>query len=109
MERCELTLWAALDDMPTVSYQALARPFRGMLAGIAAVHSAGVVHRDIKPDNFICTARGRTVKLCDFGLAGLLCEDVVGLTGIYGTAPFLSPEMLKKLAYGTKTDVWSLG
>jgi len=108
MEKCDITLWTALDSAPLLTQRVLTHIFDGMLKGIAAVHSMNVVHRDIKPDNFILST-DRTVKLCDFGLAGMLSPEAIGLTGVFGTAPFLSPEMLRRLPYGQKTDVWSFG
>jgi serine/threonine protein kinase len=80
--------------------------FRQMLLAIQACHSVGVVHRDVKPANFLVTKTG-SVKLCDFGLAAV--EKNSGLVGIAGSSPFMSPEMVQWKAYNCKTDVWSLG
>jgi serine/threonine protein kinase len=52
---------------------------------------------------------GGVCKLCDFGLAGVLPLSGAGLSGIYGTAPFMAPEMLNREHYRTEVDVWSIG
>jgi serine/threonine protein kinase len=77
-----------------------------MLLGLEHCHCLGVVHRDVKPANFLVTSDG-AVKLCDFGLAEM--EKPCGITGLTGTAPFMSPEMVKGQTYDCKTDIWSLG
>lgn len=49
------------------------------------------------------------VKLCDFGLAAVLPDDGLVGPGVYGTAPFMPPEMLKMEKYGKPSDLWSVG
>lgn len=107
MERCKSSVLARLEEMTTAQEADIARIFREMLLGIEHVHSRNVVHRDVKPDNFLFGGMGgNTVKLCDFGLArvppkkGLMKE-------IAGTAPYMSPEMLKGVGYDHRTDIWS--
>jgi serine/threonine protein kinase len=78
-----------------------------MLLGLAHCHSVNVVHRDVKPDNFLVGGEnGQTIKLCDFGLSTCLSKNCEG-TGVFGTAPFMCPEMLKGISYNEKADVWS--
>mmetsp|Transcript_45620 Transcript_45620/g.109259 ORF Transcript_45620/g.109259 Transcript_45620/m.109259 type:complete len:471 (+) Transcript_45620:42-1454(+) len=109
MERCDVTLLQALERSPELTENTLVRIIREMLQGMHNVHQLGVVHRDIKPDNFLCTGEDFTVKLCDFGLAEVLSSPSTELKGVYGTAPFMSPEMLGATGYAAATDVWSLG
>mmetsp|Transcript_27494 Transcript_27494/g.79213 ORF Transcript_27494/g.79213 Transcript_27494/m.79213 type:complete len:410 (+) Transcript_27494:103-1332(+) len=112
MELCDKTLVDTLEGLDELT-EAIYRPmFRDMLRGLSAVHSVGVVHRDVKPDNYMCVRRGGTciIKLCDFGLAKVVtAANRNELLGVNGTAPFMAPEMLKGLRYSTKVDVWSLG
>mmetsp|Transcript_74185 Transcript_74185/g.207227 ORF Transcript_74185/g.207227 Transcript_74185/m.207227 type:complete len:447 (-) Transcript_74185:340-1680(-) len=109
LERCTQPLAAALEAVPELTEVGLAGFARQMLQGLACVHGADVVHRDVKLDNFLCSGPEATVKLCDFGLAEVVCAGGLGVTGLFGTAPFMSPEMVVGSAYGTPTDVWSLG
>mmetsp|Transcript_7698 Transcript_7698/g.21358 ORF Transcript_7698/g.21358 Transcript_7698/m.21358 type:complete len:351 (-) Transcript_7698:359-1411(-) len=111
MERCDMTLLQALESGPELTESTLLPIIKEMLQALDGIHKLGVVHRDIKPDNFllVCSGRERTIKLCDFGFAVALPEDNGEVMGVFGTTPFMSPEMLRKDSYGAKTDVWSLG
>lgn len=84
--------------------------FRGMLKGVEFVHNRGVVHRDLKPDNFLLGGEdGWTVKICDFGSAVLMPPEGGKLINSCGTPVFMSPEMISGKGYGGATDMWSLG
>ncbi|WP_428267017.1 serine/threonine protein kinase [Haliangium sp.] len=83
---------------------------------LSAAHAAGVVHRDIKPDNIIALPSGSwfSVKLLDFGIAKLLEreEGTQGLTSVgrcLGTAHYMSPEQILCDRIDPRTDVYSLG
>ena len=87
---------------------------REVLDALAAAHDAGVVHRDLKPDNLFLTTAGR-VKILDFGLARLL-EGVPGAettrTGVMiGTPEFMAPEQAtaRRDDIDAQSDVWGLG
>lgn len=84
----------------------LGRVLSQALAGVGHIHGRGVLHRDIKPDNFM--VQDGTVRLCDFGLSVLLPQNE-RVFGCCGTAPFCAPEMLLRQPYGKQADVWSLG
>jgi serine/threonine protein kinase len=108
MEKCGCGLFRYMECLHELNERSVGNIFAQMLQGVAHVHSAGVVHRDIKADNFLVGGDdGSTVKLTDFGLSAALPRDGK-LKGCYGTAPYMSPEMLKGDCYDTKTDVWSV-
>jgi len=108
MEKCDKTLLLTLECQPVLIEYTVKKIFQEMLEGLKQIHSLGVVHRDIKPDNFLCVGADSTVKLCDFGLASIIKEGGQ-LSGVYGTPPFMSPEMLSTQGHSELTDVWSVG
>jgi len=86
-----------------------------LLGAVSFMHSLGVCHRDIKPDNIMCkniwTREPNSVphlKLIDFGSA-IFCSAGEKLKGMHGTKFFASPEMCGDMQYTKKTDVWSVG
>lgn len=109
MEKCACSLYEHLRSYQAVNEGLMAKAFQQMLTGISHMHSCGVVHRDIKPDNFLVGGKdGNTVKICDFGLSAKLPENGI-LRGVLGTAPYMSPEMLLTQQYDEKADVWAVG
>ncbi|GII42422.1 hypothetical protein Pph01_74250 [Planotetraspora phitsanulokensis] len=80
-----------------------------LLAGLQAAHAAGVLHRDVKPDNVLITDEGRAV-LTDFGIATLEDDSPVTRTGtLVGTPAFIAPERASGGSAQRASDLWSLG
>jgi WD40 repeat protein len=77
-----------------------------LLAGLEAIHAAGLVHRDIKPENVMLTRAGRLVVM-DFGLAKALASERVGT--VAGTAAYMAPEQAGGEALDARADVFSAG
>ena len=99
--------------------------FTQIVSGVAAIHAAGVVHRDLKPDNIVVATDGRAV-IVDFGLARepgakeaargdastVDLETPATLTregAIVGTPRYMSPEQAAGDAVDMRADVWALG
>ena len=73
-------------------------------------HANGIVHRDVKPANFMLTATGQ-VKVTDFGIAKML-DDEIGLTNtgmVVGTVQYMSPEQIAAKPASARSDQFSLG
>jgi serine/threonine protein kinase len=80
-----------------------------LVDAIAYLHSHKVVHRDIKPENILfMDASSDSLKLADFGLAGVIAGDAL-LTTCAGTPGFMAPEVLRSSGYGPQCDMWSVG
>jgi len=78
-----------------------------VIAGLAAIHEAGIVHRDVKPDNMLRMKDGRLV-LSDFGLATDLPDSTM-VSVFVGTPHYMAPEVRDGDPATTRSDVWSLG
>ncbi len=84
-----------------------------LLRGLKALHSANVIHRDLKPGNLLWRHDGE-LRICDFGLARGMGEPVDGtdltMTNYVATRWYRPPEILLYRAnYGKPLDIWSVG
>ncbi len=112
-----LQQWAATGRR---SAQEIVELMIGVADGLAAAHEAGIIHRDIKPQNILLTRNGYA-KLVDFGVAKILDEQgaapvlatddaVPTRTGvIVGTIAYMSPEQASGRALDARSDVFSFG
>jgi eukaryotic-like serine/threonine-protein kinase len=96
---------------------------RQVSAALAAAHAAGMVHRDLKPDNLMLFRRGDDpdyVKVLDFGLAKLFEPDSAGTTmfslakvtqegTVFGTPEYMSPEQATGQALDPRSDIYAAG
>jgi calcium/calmodulin-dependent protein kinase I len=73
-------------------------------------HEKGIVHRDLKPENLLYDSEKEDaiIKIADFGLAKLVDDNTMMKTAC-GTPGYVAPEVLKKMRYTYKVDMWSVG
>ncbi len=105
-------------DGPTLSDTIAAGPLdpadvrrigQGVAAALAALHTHGLVHRDIKPGN-VLFSRPEPVKLADLGIAREVDgEPLTRDDAVPGTAPYMSPEQALGRTVGPPSDIYSLG
>ncbi|WP_245185670.1 serine/threonine-protein kinase [Falsiroseomonas frigidaquae] len=90
---------AAVPELPLVVLQ--------VLEGLAAAHSVGVIHRDIKPGNIMVTPRG-AVKITDFGIARLGDSTTTMVGGMVGSPSYMAPEQALGRAVDHRADLFSM-
>ncbi len=80
-----------------------------VLRALRAAHSAGVLHRDVKPGNVLLSEDGR-VLLTDFGIAQIEGDTTITRTGeVVGSVDYLAPERVRGHDPGPASDLWALG
>jgi serine/threonine protein kinase len=103
------TLRELLRERGPMPPHAAAAVLRPVLGGLATAHHAGLVHRDVKPENVLISDDGE-VKLVDFGLVRAVAEAGITSTSvILGTASYLSPEQVSSGAADARSDVYAVG
>jgi outer membrane protein assembly factor BamB len=102
------TLQQLIDERGPLPEAALWRLTAGLAEAIAAVHAAGLIHRDLKPNNVLAAEDGP--RVIDFGVSRALDGTSLTRTGLtIGTPPFMSPEQARGQLVGPASDVFSLG
>lgn len=81
-----------------------------IVRAVVYCHSMGIVHRDLKPENILIDAeQDGIVKLIDFGTSAVYSRGSETLKGVFGTAYYIAPEVVRKKGYDERCDVWSIG
>ena len=76
--------------------------------GLADIHAQGILHRDIKSDNVLCSSNG-DIKLADMDISVFLTEEQPYRKTYCGTDEWMSPEIVTKLPYAKEVDIWAFG
>ncbi|MFE1253905.1 serine/threonine-protein kinase [Streptomyces fungicidicus] len=103
------SLGAVLQEEGTLSAREAARVGLEVLGALEAAHAAGILHRDVKPDNVLLGRYDRVV-LTDFGIAQIEGETSLTDTGGFvGSPEYIAPERVLGQRPGPASDLWSLG
>jgi serine/threonine-protein kinase len=104
------TLRDLLDERGVLSPRETLDILEPVTDALAAAHRAGIVHRDVKPENVLLTEDGR-VKVADFGLARAATTAQTGTTTgmLIGTVAYLSPELVLRGVADARSDVYAVG
>nr|CAB3267501.1 serine/threonine-protein kinase ULK1-like [Phallusia mammillata] len=88
---------------------------RQIMSAMAALHSKGILHRDLKPQNLLLSYKSQkpqpheiTVKIADFGFARYLQSNMMAAT-LCGSPMYMAPEVITSQHYDAKADLWSIG
>ncbi|TWT60101.1 serine/threonine protein kinase [Rubinisphaera italica] len=104
------TLWDKIQKAGYLDWQKITDYGQQMCAALAYAHNQKIVHRDIKPNNFLITKAGQ-IKLSDFGLVSVMSEAKLTADGrTMGTVQYMSPEQIRgKPPLTQASDLYSLG
>ena len=101
------TLGAALRQTPPLPLARRLLLIEQLCAGLAHAHAAGIVHRDIKPDNMMLD--GEVLKILDFGIARLVNSGMTQNGMMLGSVNYMSPEQIIGGDIDARTDIFAAG
>ncbi len=93
----------------TLAWESALDVLEQVARALAVVHAAGLVHRDVKPENIVLREREGTECLIDFGLARVVDGRSTTSSGVAGTPYYMAPERLWGTAGDARADVYSAG
>jgi serine/threonine protein kinase len=102
------TVPVAVTELPPLHEGRLREAMRQLAAGLSALHGAGKVHRDIKPNNILVQPDGRLVLL-DFGLVTEATRENWADEGVVGTTAYMAPEQAASKPVGPEADCYAVG
>ena len=104
------TLWDKIQSQGYLSWDKVTDWGQQMCAALAYAHEKQIIHRDVKPNNFLLTKSG-VIKLSDFGLVSVMSEAKLTADGrTLGTVQYMSPEQIRgKPPLTPASDLYSLG
>ncbi|MFC3419740.1 Stk1 family PASTA domain-containing Ser/Thr kinase [Salinicoccus hispanicus] len=103
------TLKSFIDDNHPIAIDEVIRISEMVLRGIQHAHNAGIIHRDIKPQNILMN-ESQQIKITDFGIAKALSETRLTETNqVMGSVQYISPEQAKGQVTDERTDIYSFG
>ncbi len=103
-----ITLRELVRDQKRLSVRQTITIMDAVLSGLAAAHRAGIVHRDVKPENVLLAEDGR-IKIGDFGLARATTANTASGQMLLGTIAYLAPELVTRGTADARSDIYSLG
>lgn len=106
MEFVDTTLKDVLNELDGIKWADVKQIVCQIAEGLHFLHSHGVIHGDIKPENLLVDLKNQVIKVCDVG-SGVKIGEIE--TFRIGTVPYLAPELILGLDYGPAIDIWSLG
>ncbi len=102
------TLSHLLETHGRFRFQEAKAIMKQLLAAIIFTHQCGLLHRDIKPQNIFYGADG-SLKISDFGIAIALQNEVFSSSKVYGSLPYLAPEVIQGQSPSVQSDIYALG
>lgn len=103
-----ITLRELLKEQSRLSVAQTITIMDAALTGLAAAHRAGIVHRDVKPENILLAEDGR-IKIGDFGLARATTANTATGQMLLGTIAYLAPELVTRGTADARSDIYALG